>query len=157
MYHTITRSYYIPTAVHRVVEKKPVTLIAWWVCAFLLPHFSLLAPPPCLPLTPTHMRASTWHRQRLIHPAGWTVPIVPLWHHHHHTSLSTQCAIIVIIIVINIFYSSFNDADPLHIMLVDCWMLCCRECGPIMAVWQRRPPWLIYSIAFHPILSSFFI
>ena len=30
--------------------------------------------------------------------------------------------------------SSFNDADPLHIMLVDCCMLNCWECGPIAAV-----------------------
>ncbi len=41
-------------------------------------------------------------------------------------------------------------------MLVDCWMLCCWECGPITAVWWRRPPWSIYSIAFYPILPSFF-
>ncbi len=54
-------------------------------------------------------------------------------------------------------FSSFNDADPLHIMLVDCWMLCCQECGPITAVWGRRPPWSIYLIAFYPILPSFFI
>ncbi len=64
-------------------------------------------------------------------------------------------AIIVILIVINIFFSSFNNADPSHIMLVDCCMLCCLECGPITAVWRWRPPWLIYSIAFSPILPSF--
>ncbi len=40
-------------------------------------------------------------------------------------------------------------------MLVDCCMLCCQECGPITAVWQRWPPWLIYSIACYPILPSF--
>jgi hypothetical protein len=51
------------------------------------------------------------------------------------TSLSTmQHAIIVILIVINILFSSFNDVDLLHIMLVDCCMLCCQECGPIAAV-----------------------
>ena len=32
------------------------------------------------------------------------------------------------------FFSSFNNADPSHIMLVDCCMLYCRECGPIAAV-----------------------
>ncbi len=49
VYHTITRSYYVPTAVHRVVEKNPMTPIARLVCAFLLPHFSLPAPPPASP------------------------------------------------------------------------------------------------------------
>jgi hypothetical protein len=53
------------------------------------------------------------------------------------------------------FFSSFNNADPSHILLVDCWMLCCRECGPITAVWRLWPPWLIYSIAFYPIYIAF--
>ncbi len=121
-------------------------------CCLALP-----VPPPCLPSMPTHMRASTWHWQHRIHPAGWTVPIVPSLHHCRCMLLSTQCAIIVILIVINTFFFSFNDADPSHIMLVDCWMLCCRECGPITAIWWRRPRWLIYSIAFYPILPIFFI
>ncbi len=56
-------------------------------------------------------------------------------------SLSTQHAIIVILIVINICFSSFNNVDLSHIMLVDCCMLCCRECGPIAAVWRGHPPW----------------
>jgi hypothetical protein len=42
--------------------------------------------------------------------------------------------LILILLVINTFFSSFNDVDLLHIMLVDCCMLCCRECGPIAAV-----------------------
>ncbi len=50
------------------------------------------------------------------------------------SSLSTRRAIIVILTVINIFFSSFNDVDLSHIMLVDCCMLCCQECGPIAAV-----------------------
>jgi hypothetical protein len=50
------------------------------------------------------------------------------------SSLLTQRAIIVILIVINIFFSSINDVDLSHIMLVDCCMLCRRECGPISAV-----------------------
>ncbi len=70
-------------------------------------------------------------------------------------SLSMQCAIIVILIVINIFFSSFNDVDLSHIMLVDCCMLCCWECGPIAAVWWRRLPWWLNWIAFLPILPSF--
>ena len=32
------------------------------------------------------------------------------------------------------FFSSFNNVDPSHMMLVDCCMLCCRGCGPIAAV-----------------------
>ena len=32
------------------------------------------------------------------------------------------------------YFSSFNDVDLSHIMLVDCCMLCCRECGNIAAV-----------------------
>jgi hypothetical protein len=47
---------------------------------------------------------------------------------------STRCALIVILLVINTFFSSFNNVDLSHIMLVDCCMLCCRECGPIAAV-----------------------
>ncbi len=111
--------------------------------------------PPCLPSTPTHMRASTRHRHRRIPLVGWTVPIVPSLHRCHCTLSSTQCAIIAILIVINIYFSSNNNADPSHIMLVDCWMLCCRECGPITAVWWRWPPWLIYLIAFTPFNLAF--
>ncbi len=48
---------------------------------------------------------------------------------------------VVILIVINICFSSFNGVDLLHIMLIDCCMLCCRESGPIVAVWRQRPPW----------------
>ncbi len=114
-------------------------------------------PPPCLPSTPTHMQASTWHRQRQICPAGWTGPIVLLLYCCRCIILAEGRAIIVILIIISIFFSSFNNADPSHIMLVDRWLLCCQECGPIMAVWQRQPPWLIYSIAFYPILPSYFI
>ena len=132
-----------------------MTPIAWWACAKIHHRLALPPFPLCLPSTPTHMQASTWHRHHQICPAGWTVPIVLLLHCHCCTLLLTRCAIVVILIVINIFFSSFSDADPSHIMLVDCWMLCCRECGPIMAVWQRWPPWLIYLIAFYPILPSF--
>jgi len=46
-----------------------------------------------------------------------------------------------ILIVIIICFSSFNDIDMSHIMLVDCCMLCCQESGPIAAVWGQRPPW----------------
>ncbi len=50
-------------------------------------------------------------------------------------SLSTTLrALIVILIVINILFSSFNGVDLSYIMLVDCCMLCFRECGPIGAV-----------------------
>jgi hypothetical protein len=70
-------------------------------------------------------------------------------------SLSMRHALIFILIVINICFSSFNDIDLLHIMLVDCCMLCCRECGPIEAVWQRRPPWWSKWTACLPILPSF--
>jgi hypothetical protein len=62
------------------------------------------------------------------------VPIVPSLYRHQCIVVIKGCAIIVILIVINIFVSSFNDADPSHIMLVDCCMLCCQECGPITAI-----------------------
>ncbi len=48
---------------------------------------------------------------------------------------------VVILILINIWFSSFNGVDLLHIMLVDCCILCCRESGPIAVVWRQRPPW----------------
>jgi hypothetical protein len=38
----------------------------------------------------------------------------------------------VIKIVIIIILSSFNDVDPSHIMLVDCCVLFCWECGPVV-------------------------
>ncbi len=47
---------------------------------------------------------------------------------------STRRALIVILLVINTLFSSFNGVDLSHIILVDCCMLCCRECGPIAAV-----------------------
>ena len=47
---------------------------------------------------------------------------------------STWRALIVISLVMNTLFSSFNDVDLPHSMLVDCSMICCRECGPIAAV-----------------------
>ncbi len=52
----------------------------------------------------------------------------------HFCFLGVVVDAIVILIVIIICFSSFNDIDMSHIMLVDCCMLCCRECGPIAAV-----------------------
>ncbi len=49
-------------------------------------------------------------------------------------SLLMRHALIVILLVINTLFSSFNDVDLSHIVLVDCCMLCCREGGPIAAV-----------------------
>jgi hypothetical protein len=49
-------------------------------------------------------------------------------------SSSTRRALIVISLVMNTFFSSFNDVDLPHSMLVDCYMICCRECGPIATV-----------------------
>jgi hypothetical protein len=49
-------------------------------------------------------------------------------------SSSTRRALIVLLLVrMNNFFSSFNDVDLPHSMLVDC-MICCRECGPIATV-----------------------
>jgi hypothetical protein len=59
-------------------------------------------------------------------------PIVALLHHCCCLSTSTRRALMVILLVINIF-SSFNDIDPLHMMLVYCCVLCCRVGGPIAA------------------------
>jgi len=55
------------------------------------------------------------------------------------------------------FFSSFNDANPSHTMLVDCCILYCRECGPMLAVGTTPFPWSIVSISFYPILPSYFI
>jgi hypothetical protein len=49
-------------------------------------------------------------------------------------SSSTRRALIVLSLVMNTFFSSFNDVDLPHSMLVDCCMICCRECGPIATV-----------------------
>jgi hypothetical protein len=48
--------------------------------------------------------------------------------------LLTRRALIVLSLVMNTFFSSFNDVDLPHSMLVDCCMICCRECGPIATV-----------------------
>ncbi len=52
-----------------------------------------------------------------------------------------RCIVVVDVACINInitsnkyIFSSFNDVDLSHIMLVDCCMLCCQECGPIAAI-----------------------
>ena len=42
-----------------------------------------------------------------------------------------------------VIFSSFDDADPSHSMLVDCCMLCHRECRPMAAVGWLWPPWSI--------------
>ncbi len=49
-------------------------------------------------------------------------------------SSSMPRALIVLSLVMNTFFSSFNDVDLPHSMLVDCCMICCRECGPIATV-----------------------
>jgi hypothetical protein len=49
-------------------------------------------------------------------------------------SSSTRHALIVLSLVMNTFFSSFNDVDLPHSMLVDCCMICCRGCGPIATV-----------------------
>jgi hypothetical protein len=79
---------------------------------------------------------------------------------HHHVTASSLLHVILNAMCINshitsnkYFFSSFNDVDPSHMMLVDCCVLCCRGCGPTAAVWSRRPPW---SIKFDRILPSFF-
>ncbi len=60
---------------------------------------------------------------------------------HRFIVVASSTHIIVIATCINghinsntYIFSSFNNADPSHIMLVDCFMLYCRECGPIAAV-----------------------
>jgi hypothetical protein len=49
-------------------------------------------------------------------------------------SSPTQCALVVISLVMNTFFSCFNEVDLPHSMLVDCCMICCRECGLIATV-----------------------
>jgi hypothetical protein len=95
--------------------------------------------------------AVTCHYNRQYYPAGWAVPIVSSLHRRRRSSSSMRRALIAILLVINTFFSSFNDVDPSHMMLVDCCVLCCRGCGPIAAVWRRRTPW---SIEFDHILPS---
>ena len=84
-----------------------------------------------------------------------TAPIIALLHHHRRSLTSTRCALIVILLVIYIFFSSFNNVDPSHMILVDCRVLCCRVCGPIVAVWRWRPPWSI-DRGLHLTYGSFF-
>jgi hypothetical protein len=46
----------------------------------------------------------------------------------------TRHALIVLSLLMNTFFSSFNDVVLPHSMLVDCCMICCRECSPIATV-----------------------
>jgi hypothetical protein len=49
-------------------------------------------------------------------------------------SSSTRHAFIILSLLMNTCFSSFNDVVLSHSMLVDCCMICCRECGPIATV-----------------------
>ncbi len=90
--------------------------------------------PPWRPASPTYLRRETWRQRRRIRPAGRAVPIVSSSLRFRRTSSSTRRASMVILIVIINVFSRLNDANPSHIMLVDCWMLYRREWGPIAAV-----------------------
>jgi hypothetical protein len=157
MYHTFSPSYKPSNLQHHVFVGNTVTPIAQWVVSPNLPPGALPGVPPCLPLKPTPMWRMLCCRQsnssggpngahRFIVVASSTHIVVAATRIKGHINSNK-----------NIFFSSFNDADPSHIMLVDCCMLSCRECGPIAAVWQRQPPWSIYSITFYPIFTSIFI
>ena len=100
----------------------------------LQPPPPLPPPPPCQPSSNISLGATTCHRNRRYRPVGCTAPIVALLYRRRRSSTSTRRALLVILLVINIFFSSFNDVDPSHMMLVDCCVLCCRGCGPIVAV-----------------------
>jgi hypothetical protein len=60
--------------------------------------------------------------------------------HHRVTALSSSLVVVDAMCINShitsnkYFFSSFNDVDPSHMMLVDCCVLCCRGCGPIAAV-----------------------
>ena len=82
-------------------------------------------PPPWPPLSPTPIRRLLLHRRRRIFPAGRAGPIVLFSLRRRRTSSLTRRAIVVILIVIINVFSSFNDADPSHVMVVDCCMLYC--------------------------------
>ena len=49
------------------------------------------------------------------------------------------CTVIKIVIIIIV--SRLSNADPSHIMLDDGCMLCCQECGHMVASEWRWPPW----------------
>ena len=69
-------------------------------------------------------------------------------------SSSTRHALIVLSLVMNTFFSSFNDVDLPHSMLVDCCMICCRECGPIATVVLTSFP---VSVAIHNFLGQLWL
>jgi hypothetical protein len=77
--------------------------------------------------------AITCRRNRRYRPVGCTAPIVALLHHCRRSSTSTRRALLVILLAIINFFSSFNNVDPSHMMLVDCCVLFSRGCGPIAA------------------------
>ena len=49
----------------------------------------------------------------------------------------------------------FNDADPSDIMLVDCCMLYCRECGPIASYDNAGRHGQFIRLHFTPFLLAF--
>ena len=99
----------------------------------VLRYSSATPSPPHQPSSNISLGASPRRRNRRYHIPGCTAPnccvaasLSPL------VDVDAMC--INSNITSNIFFSSFNNVDLSHMMLVDCCVLCCRVCGPIAAV-----------------------
>ncbi len=131
VYHTFCKRYFALNQPHRVVKKNLCPYEHPWSRTNNLS--TTPSPPPSalvddivgignVPLPPA-ISSSRLHGA-----------------HHHVTALSSLHVVIDTTCINshitsnNYFFSSSNDVDPLHMMLVDCCMLCCRGCGPIAAV-----------------------
>jgi hypothetical protein len=131
MYHKVR--YFSPPLFSLCFSRFPLTMA---ISGFGLYHRLRIddAPAECAGITPTPWAMMptlgfvSYHRghELLVTPPPRRIC--------HFCFLGVVVDGIVILIVIIICFSSFNDIDMSHIMLVDCCMLCCRECGPIAAV-----------------------
>ena len=134
-----------------VLSKNPMVPMSTLGCGQITRPQPPPPPPPAPALVDNIAVSGTHALESAISSSG-------LHGAHHHVTASLSLHVVVDATCINshitsnkYFFSSFNNVDQSHMMLVDCCVLCCRGCGPIAAVWRRRTPW---SIEFDHILPS---
>ena len=146
VYHTFCLSYYVSTVVHHGIEKKQCHHWHPWSRT----NYSSATPSPPHPLTPPFASPRWIFIGSNNVPSESATSLSGLHSAHRRIAASSSSLVDVDAMSINsditsniYIFSSFNDVDPFHMMLVDCCVLCCRGCGPIAAVWWQRLPWSI--------------
>ena len=127
-------SYYVSTIVNRVINKKQ--------CLHWHPqtrtNYSSATPSPPPPLPPPALVKYIVGSNHL--PLELVISFGGLHGAHRCIAASLSSLVNVDATCINsnitshkYVFPSFNNIDPRRMMLVDCCMLCCRGCGPIVA------------------------